>query len=322
MAQNPRSRRIAPFPIATVEGVASILGATDDGLSNGEIANVLSAIRLSDPRAEAEASNPAVRQGLMWVRMSKRERIATALRRHQERDGTGKALVAFINETMNPRRYTGNLSRHRCYQDALNQVLVLDGLRVNDEGKVARGPKASTLSEAARIAGTLTTELRRRDAHDSALRHCTEEIIARDVFHAVHEAVKGICDRLRQMTGSSADGHDLVDLALTRKGGSMPLVRLNALETQTDWSEQNGLANLIRGLISRYRNPTAHQTRLSREAERPIVERELLEILTTVSLIHHALDTAFVSEEKDVVASSVAIERAQDQWNPNASSSQ
>ncbi len=61
---------------------------------------------------------------------------------------------------------------------------------------------------------------------------------------------------------------------------------------ETDWNEQNGLAHSIKGLLSRYRNPTAHQTRLLRQSERPIVEREVLEILTAVSLVHHALDTA------------------------------
>lgn len=291
-ARKDESTKSVPlFSEATIDAVASILGDTDQGLTNSEIEKVLAAIRLRDPRAEAEAQSPAVRQGLMWVKMSKRERILLAILRQQEKQQTGSVLVAFINEAMNPRRYSNGQERHRRYQEALNGILVLEGLRVNDEGKVARSAKASTLSEAALIAGSLTTELRRRGAHGQALRYCTAEIVDRDLFHAVHEAVKGICERLRVMSNSTLDGHRLVDFALTREGGTAPAVRLNRLESETDWNEQRGLAHLIKGLLSRYRNPTAHQTRLLRQSERPIVERELLEILTTVSLVHHTLDT-------------------------------
>ena len=286
------TKSVPPFSQATIEAVASILGDTDEGLTNAEIEMVLSAIRLRDPRAEAEARSPAVRQGLMWVKMSKRERISMAILRQQKKQQTGGVLVAFINEAMNLHRYGNDHDRHRRYQAALNGILVLEGLRVNDEGKVAKSPKASSLSEAALIAGSLTTELRRRGAHDLALRYCTAEIVDRDLFHAVHEAVKGICDRLRAMSNSALDGHQLVDFALTRERGTAPAIKLNPLGSQADWNEQTGLAHLIKGLVSRYRNPTSHQTRLLRQAKRPILERELLETLTAVSLVHHALDSA------------------------------
>lgn len=285
-------QQVPSFESATVEAVAAILGETKDGLSNAEIKAVLFAINLNDPLAEEEAANPAVRQGLAWVKMSKRERITSAITRNQAKYRNGTALIGFITETMRPARYTSDPERHRRYQAALNQVLVLEGLKVTDKGRVAKGAKASTLSEAARLAGTLTTELRRREAHDLALAYCTEEILAKDVFHAVHEAVKGICQRLRDLTGSATDGHELIGLALDRGKPGTPLLRLNDLATDTDWNEQVGLVNLIRGLWARYRNPTSHETRVRREAERPIVERELLEVLTTVSLIHHALDSA------------------------------
>lgn len=142
-------------------------------------------------------------------------------------------------------------------------------------------------------------ELRNRDAHDQVFTYCTEEIIASDVFHAVHEAVKGICERLRGMTGSTADGHPLIDQALGKDRGSSPLLRLNDLNSDTDWNEQVGLAHLVRGLWTRYRNPTAHEARVVREAERPILERELLEVLTTISLVHHALDTTRSQNETE-----------------------
>lgn len=136
------------------------------------------------------------------------------------------------------------------------------------------------------------TELGRRRAHDLVFIYCTEEIIAKDAFHAVHEAVKGICERLRKETGSTEDGVELIEQTLGKNRQETPLLHLNELETDNDWNEQLGLSNLVRGLWSRYRNPTAHEARVSRQSERPIFESELLEVLTTISLVHHALDGA------------------------------
>lgn len=289
------TKKYDPYPKALIEAVAQILGDTNDGLTNSEIERVLAAIPLKDPRVEAEAANPAVRTGLMYVSMSKRDRIAKAILNNQNSTGTGNALLAFVREAMKPARYTNYPARRQGYQSALNQVLVLEGLKVTDTGAVGRAPKADTLSEAARLAGTLTTELRRREAHTLALHYCTEEIVAQDPFHAVHEAVKGICDRLRTMSGSTLDGHPLIEATLVRpRSGAVPPVRLNSLTTETERNEQNGLANIVKGLVSRYRNPTAHEARVVRDAERPYEDRELLEVLTAVSLIHHALDGADV----------------------------
>lgn len=47
---------------------------------------------------------------------------------------------------------------------------------------------------------------------------------------------------------------------------------------------------LIKGLGSMYRNPTAHDPRLRRS----VTDEELLELLTTLSMIHHRLDHARV----------------------------
>lgn len=72
-------QKLSPYPQATIEAVAAILGATEDGLTNDEIGRVLTAIPLKDPWAEAEYTDPAVPAGLAWVTLSKRDRIATAI---------------------------------------------------------------------------------------------------------------------------------------------------------------------------------------------------------------------------------------------------
>jgi hypothetical protein len=112
-------------------------------------------------------------------------------------------------------------------QDDLNEVLVPVGLRVNDQGQVARGPAAATLSEAARHASSLRAELR---THPEVLRYCTLEILAKDLFHASLEAVKSVADRLRQLTGQGLDGARLAD-AVLMPGHGTARVAINANAT-------------------------------------------------------------------------------------------
>ncbi|WP_330254117.1 TIGR02391 family protein [Nocardia sp. NBC_00565] len=77
-------------------------------------------------------------------------------------------------------------------------------------------------------------------------------------------------------------------LALGKSG--VPKLAINALSTQTDRDEQTGLANLIKGLAGMFRNPVAHDPRLSRT----VTDDELLKVMTTLSMVHRRLDAARV----------------------------
>lgn len=114
------------------------------------------------------------------------------------------------------------------------------------------------------------------------LRYCTEEILAKNAFHASLEAVKSVADRLRQMTGEQLDGARLVD-AVLMPGGGKPKVAVNTGSTPTELDEQKGFANLVKGVFSMYLNPVAHDPRLNR-----IVT--VAELLTTLSMLHRRLD--------------------------------
>ncbi len=87
------------------------------------------------------------------------------------------------------------------------------------------------------------------------------------------------------MTNLHADGYGLVETAFNL---SHPMIRINLLQNDTHKSEHNGLANLIKGLFSHIRNPTAHEPKITF----PIPEDEALDILTVVSFIHKKLDKA------------------------------
>lgn len=250
-----------------------VIGDTSEGLTGSEIGEFLHSCAMPDPGAD----------------ITKWRRLAQAFQRQQMANGHPGRLVTFITKVMEPVRYTNNPGAFSARQDALNQVLVHVGLRVNDEGRVARGARASTLSEAAQHASSLRSELRRRKTHPEVLRYCTQEVLERNWFHAALEATKSIADRLRSMTGETTDGATLIDAVLSA-GSTGPRIAINAGVTVTDRSEQTGLANLCKGLMGMFRNPTAHDPRIARA----VTDDELLEILTTISMVHRRLDQAAV----------------------------
>ena len=78
----------------------------------------------------------------------------------------------------------------------------------------------------------------------------------------------------------------LVNATLAPSSG--PLLAINASRTASERSEQSGFANLVTGLLGIYRNPTAHDPKLNRT----VSDKELLETLTTMSMVHRRLDDA------------------------------
>ncbi len=89
------------------------------------------------------------------------------------------------------------------------------------------------------------------------------------------------------MSGLKTDGAELVNTVLSTKS---PLVALNSLSTQTEISEQKGIANLLVGVFSAVRNPVAHAPR----TEWAMPEQDAIDIFALVSYLHRKLDTASV----------------------------
>ncbi|WP_324190178.1 TIGR02391 family protein [Nocardia farcinica] len=262
-------KKIPVFDPAFTEVVADVLAQTAfPGLTNIEIDRILQQIRL-----QSEAGN------------NKRERLYVTLHNAQARQGCGNALVAFIVRAMSPARHVKDPKRWQALRDQLNAVLVLHGYRINDEGRLATGVKASTLSEAAKLAGVLRTELLRRDAHPELLRYTEEEVVGKDLFHAMSEAAKSIPARVRSLTGLTNDGAELYDDAFGTNR-TQPRLFINSFRTASEISEHKGFKSLLIGIHGHYRNPRAHTTRLG------AVENyvDFYDLFSLLSYIHRRLD--------------------------------
>lgn len=259
-----------PWSYPVLKAVADVLADTSDGLTGSQISDLLSRLGMDDPIPTA----------------TKRDRLTEAFVARQNMDQSPRRVITFIVTAMEPVRYRSRPELFTLRQDKLNEHLAFVGLRVNDEGKVAKGAAARTLDEASRIATSIRDELHRRKCHPEVLRYCSAEVLKKAHFHACLEATKSIFDRLRSMTGASGDGAALVDATLALGKSGVPMLAINSLRTQTEKDEQTGLANFVKGLNGRYRNPTAHDPRMNRT----ISDDELLEVLTMVSMVHRRLD--------------------------------
>jgi uncharacterized protein (TIGR02391 family) len=120
------------------------------------------------------------------------------------------------------------------------------------------------------------------------LTFCRAELLKENYFHAVFEAMKSIAAKIRNVSGLTSDGAQLVQEAFTPSGGQGSVLAINPLVTETHKGEQRGFANLLIGLFGTIRNPLAHTPKV----EWDMSEQDALDILTTASLIHRKLDKA------------------------------
>lgn len=264
--------KFRPWSAALLQGCADVLADTNTGLTGSKIGVLLAELRIPDVNLSA----------------SKRDRLYAALARRQDNDGHSKRVVTFVSRVMDPARYVDTPHEFTMRQDRLNRVLTFAGLRINDKGQIATGAASTTLSEAARHATTVLSELDRRRTHPGVLAYCTLELLQQNNFHACLEATKSVFVRLRELTGATGDGAGLATTTLSLGRSGNPMLAINTLSSETEKTEQTGFVNLLTGLAGLYRNPVAHDPR----AQRTVTDAELLELLTTLSMIHRRLDGA------------------------------
>src|SRR3546814_10723617 len=104
-------------------------------------------------------------------------------------------------------------------------------------------------------------------------------------FHAVLEAVKGVAERLREMSGLGMDGAELINWVFSVK---TPMIALNSLATDTEQSEKKGFANMLLGLFGAIRKPVAHAPKIVWA----MPEQNALDIFGILSHFHLQLDNA------------------------------
>jgi uncharacterized protein (TIGR02391 family) len=197
----------------------------------------------------------------------------------------------FINRALDPAKFARDREKFEWMRNELNVVLAFSGYGVREDGKVIRTEKATTLKDARARAGALKSKLEERGTHSEIFKYCRGELLEDNYFHAVLEAIKGVADRIRNLSGLTSDGAELVNSAFSTKA---PLIVINNLTTETDKSEQKGFSNILVGLFGAVRNPTAHAPKISW----PMTQQDALDIFAIISFVHRKLDGAVVTTPK------------------------
>jgi len=263
---------VPEFDSATLEGISTILADTATGLTGSEIGKLLALLNISDPSPE----------------VTKRVRLFHALSNRQSTDRCGNLVAAFIQEAMNPVRHTAHPDWFDGKRQELNRVLAFAGYELGEDGKLRACRPVRTLPEAEERAGRLVAELSKRGVHADVLRFCRAELVQGNCFHAVLEAAKSVAQKVRDKTGLTGDGSELVDEAFGLGKSGMPFLAFNSLRTESEQTEHRGLMNLMKGVFGTFRNPTAHAPKISWD----ISEQDALDLLTMLSFLHRRLDTA------------------------------
>ncbi|MEK9817517.1 MAG: TIGR02391 family protein [Limnobacter sp.] len=204
--------RLPCFESAHLEAACRVLADTVNGLTGTEIEHLLAEIEIPDP-------SPS---------MTKWKRLFNALAEAQNKHQVGNHLVMFINKAMAPARYTSKPELFAWRQDGLNVSLAFAGYAVNLKGQVVHTTKESTVEGALARAKRLNSVLQGRGTHQEIFKYCKSELLQDNYFHAVLEAVKGVAERLRQMSGLGTDGADLVNTVFSVKN---PILAINSLKT-------------------------------------------------------------------------------------------
>jgi len=212
------------FNEANLEQVCNVLGDTSTGLTGSEIGRYLRECGISDP-------NPS---------MTKRIRLYEALVVRQRIDVCANNVCAFIQRVMNPVLHVQSPGYFESKQAELNRVLAFEGLRLNDEGKLEQCKQARTISDAQAAADRLRQKLLDRGVHADVLKFCRAELVQGNYFHAVLEAAKSVAQKIRDKTGFTSDGSDLVDEAFGIGKKAFPVLAFNTLSSDSERSEHKG----------------------------------------------------------------------------------
>ncbi|MCW2930389.1 MAG: hypothetical protein JWM19_1351 [Actinomycetia bacterium] len=264
------SATIPPFSGPAVEEVCKILA---DLVTGSQIPNMIAPLCVRERPEDQGASK--------WTRLFN----VVVARQNSMQDG--RALVRLVMEVVSPVRFASP-AEFTAARARVNERLLLNGLEVRDDGKVITVTAAATIGEAQERADDLRAELSRRDVHPDVLKFCRAELMPQNYFHAILEACKSVADKLRDIADETGDGWRLVD-SLCFPAAS-PRVRFNSLATEWEQSEQTGIATLMKGLFSAFRNPAAHAPKVTWATSRS----DALDMLTLVSMLHRRLDRAEV----------------------------
>lgn len=256
-----------PISAETLESICKVLGDQNTG---SQIEYYLAQTGITD-------TDPGI---------TKWKRLYNAFVNYQNKNQESNKVLIFIQKTLSPVRYADNHQQFEQFRTDINKRILFIGLELLDNGKFRKVLEAKTIPEAQQRADNLKAKLKDRQVHPDVLLFCRAELLQDNYFHAVFEATKSVADKIRDKSGLTIDGSDLVDKAFGLGQLKNPKLAFNTLTTESEESEHKGFMHLIKGLFGMFRNTTAHAPKI----KWTIHEQDALDSLTLASMLHRTLD--------------------------------
>ena len=246
---------------------------------------------IPEPSPEEEAYKAmGMRRGVHYgvMKPSKRDRLRYALGFQYNRSGNNGVLqlIKTLSELV---VYSRAPEEFREFCGGLNRILRFYGVEYRDDGGFHRVDPTLTLSEAKRRAEALENKMVSRRVHYEVRKYCKAEYMEENYFHAVVEAYKGLAERIRQQTGYTSDGLELMRQSFERPSpiqGRYPKLAFNTLATVTEKNEHDGFWDLLSGCTRFFRNPMSHTPKVNWHRD----VNDAVDCLTLISLLHFILD--------------------------------
>jgi uncharacterized protein (TIGR02391 family) len=219
---------------------------------------------------------------------NKSDRIYFTLVARQKQDHCANNILSFILRIINPKRYDSEVEFEK-HRTAINEKLLYEGIEIDKTGQAKTVDKAKTISEAKRRSMRIKERVHGIGIHSDILPYCESEWLNKNYFHAILEITKSVAERLRQKSGYSSDGAELVDECFGLGKDKKPMLAFNTLQSDSDESEHKGFGNFVKGFFSMYRNPKAHDPKLLEDTQLT----EMTEVLVVATIIQNKLDKTF-----------------------------
>lgn len=111
---------------------------------------------------------------------------------------------------------------------------------------------------------------------------------------AADQGTKIYCEIIRDLTGSAADGAELINTVFSANN---PMIKICDTSTKTGSSIQNGQRSLSQGVIESFRNPAAHMP-LDKLVPEKYSELDCLNILSLISYLFERMEGAEIIKGK------------------------
>jgi uncharacterized protein (TIGR02391 family) len=218
---------------------------------------------------------------------TKWRRINFAFLRSQEIHQTPNHILRFVKVFTEPVRFIDQPHVFNELMSEINPILAFSGYKIDNDNNILRTSIVTNISDAQKRSNELKQILSQRQIHPEVIKFCKPELLDKNYFHAVLEANKSVFEKIRQLSSLTCDGSELIDKAFSTKN---PILALNTLRTDSERSEQSGFANLLKGISSMFRNPTAHSPKVYWE----ISKEDAVDLMSTLSFVHRKLESNVV----------------------------